>query len=390
MRKIVTLLFLLLTSTAIAVAQSTNKKMIIHYDYGTGMELLDGKISIPIDNIREVTFEGEDDLTPVYEYKTIRFQFQDNSSPSTRSSVRKAPALESRKYGVFGHYKNDGTTEVQLMRNQKVEYVGGDWTYFPIKYWPRSEQGDIPVSFFAYSPYTESDANDFICVTIESGEPLLKYTSTNPMDDARDLLYGNLLNATGNDNNGYARIQSKHALARFNFKAVADGVSGGGEIELGSSTKITISSIKINGIPQKGSFNLYNQQWTNLSTDTDGFTLEGDNLSEDIRATSSPANQPEGVLSYSKPKPISISPCLFIPTDGANDISFTLEYFVTTEDSNLSEGYVVTKNVITKKVNLNIQAGYSYDVQFVLGLTSVRTEVTISSTWDNTDTNITR
>ena len=89
MRKKVSLLFLLLTCTVITMAQSSKKKMIIHYDYGAGMELLDGKISIPIDNIREVTFEGEDDLPPVYGDKAIKFRFQDNSSPSTRSSVKK-------------------------------------------------------------------------------------------------------------------------------------------------------------------------------------------------------------------------------------------------------------------------------------------------------------
>ena len=210
-------------------------------------------------------------------------------------------------------------------------------------------------------------------------QELLEYTSVNPMNDEGDLLYGSQLNTTRLINNGCVSIESKHALARFNFKAVAAN-------ELDSNTKMTIQSVKINGVPYKGSFNLYRQQWTNLSPDSHTYTIEGDNLMADIRDAGdiSAANQPEGVTS--NPKTITVSPSLFIPTDGVKDISFTIEYYVTTNDPALAQGFVRIPNVIAKNVSHSIQAGYSYDVKFILGFTSVKLEISSSSLWDDADT----
>lgn len=379
MKRFVSLLALAFCLTA-GMAQTY--KMVVRVNNGTAMGFPDGKIAIPVDNISEVTFEEiSEDVIP--EGTTpVTFQFKDYTAGTTRSPMRKAPALTARKYGVFGCYKNgepvsQDNISANLMNNQEVTFVGDRWEYAPIKYWPQKEEGSNYASFFAYSPY--ADGNGFVSVNSTSSEPMIEYNSVNPMDDAGDLLYGSKINATKNDNNGCVTIDSKHALARFNLKAVAAW-------DIDANTRITIKSIKISGqIPNKGSFDLYRQQWKNLSTETQTYALEGDNLAADLRDAGDTfaANQPEGVKSSSKP--IGVSPYLFIPTDGEKTITITVEYFITVDDAKLDTGYSRIKNVISKSLNLNFAAGYSYDMQIVFGLTSLKCVVSANSSWDTWD-----
>lgn len=118
---------------------------------GTAMGFPDGKIAIPVDNISEVTFEEiSEDVIP--EGTTpVTFQLKDYTA-TTRSPMRKAPALTARKYGVFGCYKNGDplshdNLSANLMNNQEVTFVGDRWEYTPIKYWPQKEEGSNYASF---------------------------------------------------------------------------------------------------------------------------------------------------------------------------------------------------------------------------------------------------
>ena len=335
-------------------------KMVVRVNNGTAMGFPDGKIAIPVDNISEVTFEEiNEDVIP--EGTTpVTFQFKDYTA-TTRSPMRKAPALTARKYGVFGCYKNGeplshDNLSANLMNNQEVTFVGDRWEYTPIKYWPQKEEGSNYASFFAYSPY--ANGNGFVSVNSASSEPVIEYNSINPMDDAGDLLYGSKINTTKNDNNGCVTIDSKHALARLNLKAVAawDQLNQTGN---DANTRITIKSITISGqIPNKGSD-------------------AGDTFA---------ANQPEGVRLNSKP--IAVSPYLFIPTDGEKTITITVDYFITTDDAKLASGYSRIENRITKSFNLSLNAGYSYDMQIVFGLTSLKCDVSANSSWENYNINL--
>lgn len=381
MKRFVSILALAFCLTA-GMAQTY--KMVVRVNNGTAMGFPDGKIAIPVDNISEVTFEEINEDVISEGTTPVTFQFKDYAA-ITRSPMRKAPALTARKYGVFGCYKNgdplsQDNLSANLMNNQEVTFVGDRWEYTPIKYWPQKEEGSNYASFFAYSPY--ADGNGFVSVNSTSSEPVIEYNSVNPMDDAGDLLYGSKINATKNDNNGCVTIDSKHALARLNLKAVAAW-------DIDANTRITIKSIKISGqIPNKGSFDLHKQQWKNLSTETQTYTLEGDNLAADLRDAGETfaANQPEGVKSSSKP--IGVSPYLFIPTDGEKTITITVEYFITVDDAKLATGYSRVKNVISKSLNLNFAAGYSYDMQIVFGLTSLKCDVSANSSWDNYNINL--
>lgn len=59
-------------------------------------------------------------------------------------------------------------------------------------------------------------------------------------------------------------------------------------------------------------------------------------------------------------------------------ITVKIEYYITTEDSKLAAGRAQTKNVVTKKVVLpSLANGKSYNLNLVLGLTSVKVEAEV-------------
>ena len=59
-------------------------------------------------------------------------------------------------------------------------------------------------------------------------------------------------------------------------------------------------------------------------------------------------------------------------------IEVQIEYYITTKDSKLAAGFAQTKNVITKKVVLpSLANGKSYNLNMVLGLTSVKIEAEV-------------
>lgn len=369
---------LLALSVCAAIVMGQSRNMVVHVK-GAANE----KITIPVDNIREIIFEEESvDPQPPQGTTAITFQFNDDAGAVTRSPLKKAPALINRRYGVFGCYNSgeptrQGSMQADLMNNQEVAFENGEWTYSPVKYWPEG-QGNNAVSFFAYSPYSANSS--FVSVNPASMEPVVEYKSIDPMDDAGDLLYGSQLYATQNQNNGCVSISSKHALARLSFKA--DFVD-----DIEENTKVTIKSVEISGqIPNRGFFNLYTQQWENRSTETHTYIIEGENISADLRdagSQASAAEEPEGVGMVSKP--IGVSPFLLVPTDGEKEIAVTIVYFITTDDPRLPMGYSKIENRITKSLHFSLNAGCSYDLRLHLGLTSVKYSLYSTYSWDETE-----
>lgn len=366
---------LLALSVCAAIVMGQSRNMVVHVK-GAANE----KITIPVDNIREIIFEEESvDPQPPQGTTAITFQFNDDAGAVTRSPLKKAPALINRRYGVFGCYNGgeptrQGSMQADLMNNQEVAFENGEWTYSPVKYWPEG-QGNNAVSFFAYSPYSANSS--FVSVNPASMEPVVEYQSVNPLDDAGDLLYGSQLYATKYQNEGRVSISSKHALARLSFKA--DFVD-----DIEENTKVTIKSVEISGqIPNRGFFNLYTQQWENRSTETHTYIIEGENISADLRDAGqdvSAAGQPEGVRTVSKP--IGVSPFLLVPTDGEQDLAITITYLITTDDPKLPMGYSKIENKITKNLHFGLNAGCSHELQFHLGFFSMKCSLYSTNSWE--------
>lgn len=136
--------------------------------------------------------------------------------------------LQVNNFGVFAYYSNGtvytkGTSKPDFMWNQKVEYDGDNWFYFPVKYWPNetaaqhtgvdiadptkngatAEGAASPdvVSFFAYAPYVEASTSGdvtpngdgitkIVTLNTTQDDPKLNYTTPSDPLKTVDLLWG--------------------------------------------------------------------------------------------------------------------------------------------------------------------------------------------------------
>ena len=71
-------------------------------------------------------------------------------------------------------------------------------------------------------------------------------------------------------------------------------------------------------------------------------------------------------------------------SEGATEITVTVDYDVTTTDNKLSGSKSVVNNVLTSKGNITIQGGKKYKLILVLGLTSVKLDVAVENWVDAT------
>ena len=139
--------------------------------------------------------------------------------------------LQISNFGVFAYYTNGaeyptdaaGTLKPDFMWNQKVEYDGDQWFYFPVKYWPNetTAQGGVvdsddptennataqgalspdKVTFFAYAPYVDASTAGTVTPNNDGITQILTLNNTNsdprisyktPVDPLKtvDLLWG--------------------------------------------------------------------------------------------------------------------------------------------------------------------------------------------------------
>ena len=216
-------------------------------------------------------------------------------------------------FGVFGYYTDnkeyDQLALPNFFWNQLVEYGTSSWVYDPVKYWPNeygssaiSEDYD-KVSFFAYAPYVEVDANSGkvtdsdkntwgitqLSRNTASGDPIVKYIASFDPTKAVDLMWGVCDDTTwpivvdGTDQkinnnekglpwidvqrpaqvNQLMKFTFKHALAKLNVQVdyVADAYENESSQTINEDqTRIWVRSIRFNGIAMKGALNLNNTE----------------------------------------------------------------------------------------------------------------------------------
>ena len=330
---------------------------------------------------------------------------------------------------VTGTAKEDGTTS---------------WTYTPLRYWPNetgtdgtngaTSDGVDHLTFFAYAPYVGVTANsgvvtDDATVGItaltknnDAGDPKVSYTVASDPSKSVDLLWGvsnkeKWENVSGTDvtvGEGKPFIDLikpkvgqnvefnfKHALSRLglNIQGAFDQKDPGGTLK---DAKITVAKVEITGaaFAAKGVLNLNNTTaneplWDTSATDagTLSLTLEGDNLNETIKddGAKKAAEQKEGVTATSKNLlKDNDTYFMFIPGTATSDkpLVVKITYYTTTDDPNLADGYTRVENVITKKISadggLKFEAGKSYTLNLVLGMTSVKVSATVAPWTDET------
>lgn len=342
-------------------------------------------------------------------------------------------------FGVFAYYTDDATyassTKANFMYNQQVKYSSGAWSYSPIKYWPNEHgtsaksAGVDRLTFLAYAPYVanfdlDNDNGESIkdnqTPAAAATEGIIAMTKNNVAGDATltfqvpasaenqiDLLYGTLgaksVNVDGTEEgtvggpikdltkqqtNGKVNILFKHALSKvaINIKDVVDQEDPTSTIDpdagtAGKFTKVFVESVTLKGtdLGTKGKLNLYTGAW---SDETKATSFSVTPLPSDIYAAAPTTylDKP-GVQETGLAQTIDL---MLVPVHGSTSKIDRVDivYYVCTKDDNLDGGVSVVKNTIYKEgLNIAIAQGKQYNLNILLGLTSVDVTADVEP-WD--------
>lgn len=303
-------------------------------------------------------------------------------------------------FGVFASYTGqdnfgDASTP-NFMYNQTVSKSGDAWAYTPLKYWPTTI-GD-KVSFFAYAPLAAESNN---CLTLSAkdatGAPTVTYTY--PTDDLTkmvDFVANNQLNQkrtlTGSDVEK-VNFTLKHELTRVNIlaKVSEDVFKSTGDA---NKTKVVITGVKFDNTAKfytKGTYTFNgtttNERGTWTFADVDKKDLDLKSILNLGEVTNGSYTNNAGIA-LEGTSPVE----LFKTTDSKqnylfllpvanltdNDVTVTINYEIVTADTNLKDGYSITKAEKTVKVPAgSLEVGKAYAFTFQINVNTVDFTATV-------------
>lgn len=352
---------------------------------------------------------------------------------TTTATIQRSEA-NGGGFGVFAYYTNDAdysaSAKPNFMYNQGVFYNTSKWEYTPVKYWP-NEYGDgahssaaDKLSFFAYAPYVSSATGTygitaFAPANNAAGDPTITYAIDPTPSTAVDLCWAvksdtglPWLNQTKQSTSGTVAFLFKHALARFNvnvrgyFDAVRTVEGAVSTEDIDSNTKITIEKIEIKGtFAPSGTLNLNNTEadkalWTPAAAAETTLTIPNGDIATSLKATVNGETSFPGITGVTKtnvnvftgaaPTKADATYYTFIPTTTSTTLNVKITYYVTTQDAKLEGGISCVKNVIDKNITFasGFACGLNYNLNIVLGMTTVKLEATVSDWADPTDVDI--
>ena len=333
----------------------------------------------------------------------------------SRGSVLDTEGLKEQGFGVFAYYtgteKFTGSETANFMRNTKVTYDGtaSAWTYSPLKYWPNNVNDKV--SFLAYAPWNaayvvnndEKGDNDILV----SGTTI-NYTVPNTVKDHIDLTWNNqaTTNLTKQTVEGEVKFVFQHALSKIGFtrQAAVDELSPDGKT-LDENTSIFVKRVILSKtkvtydatnnkytIPQdcfykSADLELNNTtttaSWSNHSTTglqsfelKDGVELDNTIINESNSLTKMPLNKEDSYL-------------MIIPQNFAGTgFNVFIEYEVVTKGFNAAgkdDSFTIT-NRINTAIDPNFESGKQYNLNLIIGMTSVKVEATVDSWVDANET----
>lgn len=352
---------------------------------------------------------------------------------TTTASIQRSEA-NGGGFGVFAYYTNDGdysaSAKPNFMYNQGVFYNASKWEYTPIKYWPNeygtgaNSTGTDKVSFFGYAPYVATASGTygitaFAPANNAAGDPTVTYVIDPTPSTAVDLCWAvkasdglPWLNQTKQSTSGTVAFLFKHALARFNvnvrgyFDAVRAAEGAVSTDNIDSNTKITIEKIEIKGtFAPSGTLNLNNTTantalWTPDAAAETTLTIPNTDIHSSLKATvngetsfpgiTGVTNANVNVFTGAAPAKTDATYYTFIPTTTSTTLNVKITYYVTTQDAKLDGGISCVKNVIDKDITFasGFTCGLNYNLNIVLGMTTVKLEATVSDWADPTDVDI--
>ena len=357
---------------------------------------------------------------------------------TTTTSIQRAQA-DGGGFGVFTYYTDDqtyagavaaGKNKPNFMYNQGVFYNSTAWEYNPVKYWPNeygsgASSGDRTdrLSFFAYAPYVSEASGDEGITAIApannaAGDPNVTYVLATDPTKVVDLCWAvdaadgfPWIDETKQTVTGDVNFRFLHALARFNvnvrgyFDEVRSTEGAVSTDDVDENTKITIEKIEIAGsLYPSGVLNLnnsaaYTANWTLTTAETKTLTIANSDIAASLKAneggeSSFPGITVTGVTTtnvnvYTGEAPAVADEKYFTILPNAGDpktLTVKVTYYVTTRDANLDGGISCVKNVIQKDITFDeFLNGKIYNLNVVLGLTTVKLEATVEN-WDTETT----
>ena len=322
--------------------------------------------------------------------------------------------LQATGFGVFAYVQAgdyDGSQKPNFMFNEKVTYSNPDWAYYPVKYWPNQLDGSNPqkLSFFAYAPYVETaGGSEGITAMYDGntpGDPTVTYKVSENLDKNVDLVWGvsnggtwtNVSGSTNPVTDGlpYLNLQKPsvgtkvtfkffHALAQLNLSVVGayNVTTAGGTPKDGVKVTVKEVVLTIPGMYSQAVLNLHNTEPKKARWDVTGapstdmtLTISGDILNAEIRdrGAVSAASQPVGVTENENNVIVTGKYYTLIPKTVATTVNVKITYYVTTDDSNLNDGFSRVENVISKNITFpyGFGAGTRNTIRMILGLSEV-------------------
>lgn len=321
--------------------------------------------------------------------------------------------LQSTGFGVFAYVQPgnyDSSLKPNFMFNEKVSYSDPNWTYAPVKYWPNQLGGSDAqkVSFFAYAPYVETAGGTEGIVAMYDGstpgDPTVTYKVSDDLDKNVDLVWGvsnggtweNVAGSTNPVTEGLPyldlqkpRVGTKvtfkffHALAQLNLTAVGayNVLTAGGTPKDGVKVTIKEVVLTVPGMYDRGVLNLHNiaaktplWDFSGVSSTDMTLTVSGTKLHTDVldAGARKASLQPAGVTASEKSVLAAGKYFTLLPKSSPVTIGVRITYYVTTDDSNLADGFSRVENVISKSVTFpSFKAGTSNTIRMVLGLSEV-------------------
>ena len=317
------------------------------------------------------------------------------STAVTRGEVIKTADFESAGIGVFAFYQPaaNGTAQdfntykfsmPDFMYNQKVTYTDSKWSYSPVKYWPNNTYDQV--SFFAYAPYEDNKAWEDMGVKtdVNATKLTMSFPIYAEVTAQKDYLFADpVLNQTKQTVTGNISFPFNHITSQVNLQV-------GVETDAANSTpgewKDANTVIEVQSITFKGLSDALNYEYT-IATSTGNTTVAttkqditltaADNFNGDaatINTTNYPADTEWKDLN-------NANSVLFLAPEALGDV--TIVYTVTTEDSSNGQNSSTITNTITKSLSsLTLEAGKAYNLQFLIGMTSVKITSNITD-WTN-------
>ena len=301
---------------------------------------------------------------------------------------------------------NDGTTN--------------GWTYTPPKYWPNSTDNATPrrISFFAYAPWTYSDADGdtgetegIISVTNSSDKsPHVEFKQPSSPSQQVDLLWASCTDATRNgnglivvdgDSHTYQKVPLtfKHVLACVEVyvqRIYDEPTYGGKHPDKEEHTKLFVSELKLQHtatITSSGKLNLSTGGWYGKSGSASAMTFAEAVLNDAV--SSSDMLEKWALSGYGADQELrplfkNGNPLMLMPQELT--LTPTLKYTMLTQDNNLelstvtdSEGNKYARidhETAGNQINLTLQGGKKYRLVLHIGVETVRFEVVSVTDWD--------